>query len=310
MTDQEIRSAARVSMGDALRSTCMIVTLHIHQWSTLRTDRSLRDDIAEANDGYADAFVGKKNLLAGADSAFKAIIAAQAAFRAYVYAHTLPFGTSTGVQQRGPRIVSNDEFMPLMETLMKARATLTENVARAKDTYHAAIEMAKTRLGTAFNPADYPPVEALDSLFKIDLEFAPMPSENGFRGLPDEVLEQLGTHLNSRLDKKADIARTEVATRVKTLVDNFTARFAAVAATHAPDYEGRQAGLRQSMLTNARDLAELIEAYAPLLDGHVDTTEVGAQLYELARLNLDHVQTPRGLADAKSKVQKLADCFA
>jgi hypothetical protein len=306
----EIRTAARASMGDALRDTCMIVTLHIHQWSTLRTDRSLRADIAEANDGYADAFVGKKNLLAGADSAFKAIVAAQAAFRAYVYAHTLPFGTSSGVQQRGPRIVSNDEFIPLMETLGKARATLRDNVTKAKSTYVEAIAMAETRLGKAFNPTDYPTVDALDHLFKIDLEFSPMPSEAGFRGLPDTVLEHLGEHLNARLENKANIARLEVGARVKTLVGAFKARFDAVAATHVDGYDGRQAGLRQSMLTNARDLADLIVAYEPLLEGHVDTTEAVDHLNALATMNLDAVQTPRGLSHATDQLKKLADCFA
>jgi hypothetical protein len=300
-----------IALGEALRDSCMIVTLSIRQWTTLRTDRSLRDDIAEANAGDVAAFVGKKNLLAGADHAFKAIIATQTAFRKYLYNNTLPFGQTLGNQMRGPRIIANARFLEVMGKYAQAKKEMAEDLARAKATYAAAVETAKLRLGHAFKASDYPPAEALSGLFSIELEFMPMPAENGFRGLPQQVIETLEGHMERRLNAKADMARAEVKERVTALVDHFQNRVKAVQASFDEDYDGKQPKVYQSMLDQAEELAGVIDAYAPLLgtDG-LDTARITRELRALAKTTPDTFRTPRGLAAVQTGTKALTDCFA
>lgn len=254
-------TTSKADVQEALRNTCMLVTLSMSAWSPVRVDRELSNDVATARDATARAFTVRKDLFPGADASFKTVNLVQASFRRYHYDITLPFGTNSAIIDRGPRLLANANFMKYTETLVGHRKEMNRALDRAVETFAENVDKARLKLGSAFKARDYPDPNDLRRLFSMDADFIPIPDGKAFRGLPPDTQDELGRLTDMKLAKRASEAVDALSTRVVGYVERLLDRLRKLDETIGQ--EGvRKAGLRESLFKDARDLLDMMTAYA------------------------------------------------
>jgi hypothetical protein len=294
-------------MIDALQSTTMLVTLAISAWTPIRVDRTLADDVAQARGTTGSrAFSVRKNLFAGADAQLKQLNAVQQDFRRYHYAHTLPFGVSISLTDRGPRLLSNTLFLDYCQRLAAARQAMGEALYELTGTYAECVEIARVNLADAYDENDYPDVASLPALFSIEVDFMPVPDGGGFRGLPEATLTKLKSYVERQtLDKTAG-ATASLVERLSTYLKRLTDRIDALDDTI--DVEGaRKATVRKSMFEDAASLASLVEAF-PFADDDRMVAAV-ALLKEVAQHDAEALHDGPTRAAIKRQAESVYDCF-
>jgi hypothetical protein len=275
---------------EALQASTMLVTLTISAWSSIRVDRDLSGDVADARSSEKSAFSVRKNLLHGADRHLKDINAVQAAFRRYHYETTLPFGPTTGPQDRGPRLLATVHFMPYAQRLAKAVTDMKASVDALTADYARSVETARQKLGAAFDPADYPDPAQLPRLFGINADFQPVPNGKAFRGLPDATLDGLASYMDKQLAERADAASKALAERVTAYLKRLTGRLKALDETVGK--EGvRKAAVHASLFEEAGEIAALVKSLGFV--ANQDLTDAVDLLLDVSRMDAETLTEDR-----------------
>lgn len=256
--------------ADALAGTSVVVTVSMMAWHPSRTDRRLREDVAEANAASAGAFSVRKSLLAGADAPFRAISTLQQNLRLWINQQTVPFGVTTTTRTQGPRLLANHLIVPFTEHIELQKQRLSLLVKDACASYGMAVASAELNLGAAFDAADYPDVSTLARMFDIKMEIAPVPSAAAFSrigGMSGSAAlhDSLAARLEDTLAEKAAVARADLEERAQAAIQRINDRLSALKAWN--DAGGETSGERrpaqyESMVTEAAGISDMINAYA------------------------------------------------
>lgn len=300
------------TLHDALRSTAALVIINMSAWTPVRVDRDLSEDVAQARHGASRAFSVRKNLLSGADEAFKAITKLQASLRLWVYHRTVPFGSTVTRADRGPRLIANSQLIPFMQHIGKVKAEMQDLVDKAKEDYVASIATARRNLGAAFKEDDYPDADELDRLFGIDLEILPVPAKGGFAGLSADVSSQLDAVMEERMVAKAEAAHADLKERVTAIVGRIRKRIDDLNAAASAAEGTRQPALYASLFAEAGTVAELIEAFMPVLGGHEALESAADYLRSFAEIDKDDLRHPQVLSRETERLEQIEtalDCF-
>jgi hypothetical protein len=275
------------TFASALRHSTMLVSLSTSTWGIHRTQRGLSDIISAETNGESRAFAVRKNLLAGADKLQRELVATIAAFRAFVYRKTLPFGASGSMVERGPRIVANADFQSIHAELGLTNGKLSALLDEFETVYDDAIDTARANLGTAFDADDYPPFADVRDSFKVDVEFSPLPARGGFGGSLDQAIAtSLDDEIEERQILKSRAAIADLRERTYEFIVRFRDRMTA-ATLYDPTTGERKPRITTSLFDAAKELAESITAFAPLAILDPSLRSIGAQLYFLATFNID-----------------------
>jgi hypothetical protein len=155
---------------------------------------------------------------------------------------TLPWGDN------GDRLLPSRMYMKYTDKMRELRA---EREKLAKDfaaKYPALVVGNAQRLGTLYDPKDYPSSAHIESRFGIDLSFLPVPAADDFRvDVGNEAVAEIKESINKAVAERQDAVAQDCWARIKEVTDRIVERL-----------DEPKAIFRDSLIENAQVVAEII----------------------------------------------------
>lgn len=195
-------------MSTPLQDSAMLVALNISQWTARKYDKVATNEV-DRNHGAKDA--GRYNKLLVDKAALDPMDEIAGAARQHHYSVTLPWGN------QGERLLPATLFMDYVQTMGQFKAEFESRAAKFAAIYPQLVQDARQRLGTLYNPADYP--TEVRSRFSFDTPVSPVASANDFRvNLNSEYVEAIKREITERQDAQRTEAVKHVWKRVREVV--------------------------------------------------------------------------------------------
>lgn len=150
----------------------MLVELTIRQWTARKHDKKVS---REVDQGHGAQNAGRYNKQLIEKGALESVAKQAAAIRTFHYARTLPWGNN------GQRLLPAKFFMEYRTELIKLRDEFNRNVNNFMLLYPQLVAEARTRLGTLYDPTEYPPATDVRLSFGVEFEIFPVPTAGDFR---------------------------------------------------------------------------------------------------------------------------------
>ncbi|KKM93568.1 hypothetical protein LCGC14_1207120 [marine sediment metagenome] len=234
-----------------IRNFATLVTLNTQRWHAKVKDRKGAADAADAAGADKDAFEARKKLLAGCDSELRAVHKEIDNARAEHYRLTMPW-SSIGVndigKRAGGRLMPNTLFLDYTTAMARCKAAMELKLTEFEAKYPSLIAIAKQKLGTAFDPTQYPNPSSIRQHFNLSFDFNPIPVGSDFKGLQQAQVEKLGAALSRKTRVMLENAMQDVWKNLYETVSHAHARLA----TPGAMFHG-------SLIDKLRDQAELMK---------------------------------------------------
>jgi hypothetical protein len=198
----------------------MLVNLHISRWNGYKIDqRASSALIREASAQAGSAIVSKRVV---PKEAFADIVTAYNALKAHRDQHTLPWS------DKGPRIMTRNIFELFMSGYGDLERQFNAAVKEFIEVrYPQARDQASFRLGTLFQPADYPAAEDLRQKFRVDLDIDGITEPDDFRvTLPEKELNALRVNMEESIKRRLGEAMKDVWLRIVDLLEHYIEKMA------------------------------------------------------------------------------------
>jgi hypothetical protein len=239
-----------------IRNFASLVTLNTSRWHAKVKDRQASRDAAHAAGAVDAAFETRKRLLVGADDTLKAIHRTIDEARAAHYEMTLPW-TTTGLndvgKRAGGRLLPNTLFFEYTQVMADKKKAMDAALNTFVPLYPQLVQQARSKLGTRFDPSEYPVASAIRSHFQLAFDFMPIPAGTDFKGLPQQQLNTLAQHLNTNTQRMMENAMQDVWVRLHKVVGHMAERLS------SPDKM-----FHSTLVENIRDVVRLL--------GHLNVT--------------------------------------
>jgi hypothetical protein len=166
-----------------------------------------------------------KNLLSGCDTELKQLRSAYTSARHAHTQMTLPWVSNpTADRQSGPRLLPNLLFDRYLKEMSRIKREATRCLQEFLVKYPDLVVRAQANLAGLAKPEDYPDVAEIEKSFKLSFDFAPIPAATSFQGLPEGMLERLGSQLQKRQEAAVAAAQASMWDRVRTSVSHLIER--------------------------------------------------------------------------------------
>ena len=192
---------SEVNVNETMREVATLVVFSARTWGARVQDTTVVARVAreaEAKTNNVGTF--SKRLLAGADEEFKELTAKINEARRLHYAMTLPY-------TRGQALLPNTQMLDYIKRMNQIKQEILTLRDQFKAVYPQRKQRAMQKLGKLADPTKYPPVDAIDYTFGIDIEFLPIPMAQDFSYLPDGFAEKLGMDLEQKLKDRTEQAK-------------------------------------------------------------------------------------------------------
>lgn len=224
-----------------IQNQAMLANLTIHQWTARKHDRKATREVDQAH-GASEA--GRYNKLLVDKEALQPVQSAAAALRELHYTLTLPWGDN------GDRLLPSTLFENYTSQVRTAREKYMAAVRQFVAEYPGLIQSARKRLGTLYEPGDYPSVSQIEERFGARVGFSPVASAEDFRvDVGAENVAEIRAEITKQAEARLQEAVSACWTRVREVVERYALRMS--------DEKGR---VYDSMVDNARDLVKLLPA--------------------------------------------------
>ena len=268
-----------------LRATMAAVRLAF-TWLGVRKTLS-----AEQKSQAADTFgaegeflsAGKK-LIDTSHPAFKAVTSVRSRIIAFWKGISLPY------PEPGIRLIRQDDIGSFTVQLTTLKAELDEAVAKLDEQYSELRSAARRRLGSLYNPGDYP--KSLTGLFDVSYDFPSVEPPEYLRQLSPQLYEQEAQRVAARFDEAIQLAEQAFTDELAKLVSHLTERLSGVE-------DGKPKVFRDSAIEN---LGEFFERFRHLnVRSSTQLDELVAQAQKVVR-----GVEPQALRDNSSLRQQVA----
>lgn len=177
-----------------LQDKSMLVDLVIRKWTATKHDKTVSSEIEKAHAAH-DAGRYNKRLIDKAHTATIETLAGQ--IRKYHYTRTLPW------TDKGQRLLPSALFMDYRQDITSFKAQYLKARDEFLVLYPQLVTAARNRLGSMYDPQDYPSVDELRKAYDIELEIMPVPDAGDFRvtvdnEVRDEIREQITNAVQAR----------------------------------------------------------------------------------------------------------------
>lgn len=229
-------------MTSPLQDSAMLVALNISQWTARKYDRSVSTEVEKAH-GATDA--GRYNKLLIDKAYLDPMDKVANAARQHHYKVTLAWGDN------GERLLPAALFMEYTDAMRIMKSEFENRSYDFYKEYPDLVNAARKRLGSMYDPNDYPPVAEIRGRFQFATSFSPVPSANDFRvNLNKEYVEHIKADLTDRMNTRSKEALKECYARVRAVVGKVSEQC------------GKEKGkIFDSMIENARELANMLPAF-------------------------------------------------
>jgi len=226
---------------DTLNHSAMLATLTISQWTARKYDKSVSKQV-EAQHQAKDA--GRYNKMLVGKESLESIQKIANATRTYHYKLTLPWGDN------GDRLLPATLFQDYADSMRKYKAEFDARVREFVRDYPQLKEEARTRLGTMYDPFDYPLATDIAGRFELKTEFTPVPTSGDFRvNLNAEYVDYIKRDIESRMEQRLREATKHCWMRVKEVVSHIHERLS-----------DKDKTFRDTLISNAEELIAILPA--------------------------------------------------
>lgn len=179
----------------SLKDRCVLVQMRRNMWQARAFDKSATETL-EANAGVTKVGRYNKTLLKG-NKDLKEV--QQAFYKCYEYYkdHSLPWMSD------GARIIPSAELLDFTAEVTRLKENCMALVSRLHDNWNAAVQEDANRMGSLFNPMDYPDADTMASLWDIRLVVMPISDGGDFR---TEVSDDIKAALDAELQETEALA--------------------------------------------------------------------------------------------------------
>jgi hypothetical protein len=155
-----------------IQEKAMLANLTIRAWTARKLDRKVSAEV-EQQHGAKDA--GNFNKLLIDKNALQPLSQHGGRVRDYHYKMTLPWGDN------GDRLLPSTAFMEYTAAMRTYRSEAEKLADDFAQQYPQMVSDARVKLGSMYDPKDYPPIGDIRERFGIALSFLPVPDANDFR---------------------------------------------------------------------------------------------------------------------------------
>lgn len=227
-------------MNQAIQSRAMLATLSISAWTARKQDKSVSAEVEKAHGAHN---AGKYNKLLVDKTLLKPITKLTAKVREFHYCMTLAWADS------GARILPSKLFMDYTARIREFKTEFDQLVTEMLKQYPTEIQAACNRLGSMYNPGDYPDITDLRDRFNINIEITPVPDGTDFR-------VDIGNDAQNEI--RAAITRS-VAERQAGAVKATYARVHGVVSKIAERLSDDKAVFKDTLISNAIELCQVLD---------------------------------------------------
>lgn len=247
-------------MSKGLQDSAMLAALNISQWSARKHDRNVSNEVDEKH-GAKDG--GRYNKLLVDKAALEPPNQIAGAARQHLYKVTLPWGDN------GERLLPAALFMEFSQEMQQFRLEFEKRVRYFIAEYPVLKSNARARLGSLYDPNDYPGEDEIASKFGFAVAITPVASADDFRvNLNREYVESIKADITQRMQERQTQAVKECWGRIRKVVTNMHERL-----------KDEKAVFRDSLIDNARELIDVLPALN--LTNDPELTNVAAELQTL-----------------------------
>jgi hypothetical protein len=201
-----------------LQDKAMLANLTVRAWSARKRDKEVGHEI-EMKHQARDA--GNFNKVLIDKEALKSIVHLTGLLRTTHYDMTLPWGDN------GDRLLPSKMYFDYTKALRELRDKFTTAVNEFVAQYPAYKQNARKRLGSMYDPEDYPDVSKVSSKFEARVSFLPVPDANDFRvDLDDDEVATIKADIEAQVAKQQQAAVLNLWQRLKDVVVKIAVRLA------------------------------------------------------------------------------------
>lgn len=218
----------------------MLVDLTIKCWDATKHDKEVSAEVEKTHAAH-DAGRFNKRLIDKTHLAELSTLASEA--RNFHYHFTLPWS------DKGQRILPSELFLDYQQGL----AAIKGKFFKARDSFLAKypqlVQDARIRLGTMYNPGDYPEPSRLLSSFDMTTEIMPVPDAFDFRvNVDSETQDAIRAQITEAVAAKQHKAVKDCWARAREILERISVQ--------CGNTKGR---IHDSLMDNAYDLVNLLK---------------------------------------------------
>lgn len=244
-----------------LSERAMLATLHAGSWGGSMADKEVTEEVNASYKAEKDAGRYSKQLIA---RKFLTHVSSKVGLAQRTHKIlTLPW------EDGGTRILSTSGYFGYVEAMRLQRLTIEAAAKGFVADFPTYVAEAQTRLGTMFNPDDYPDAESVRKKFYIDVEIKPVPEAADFRAkLSDASVKAIVKDIEKRSAQRLEQAMNDVFLRVADVTGKMVERLR----SYEPSKEGEKSSgrFRDSLVTNIKELADLLPGLNITADPRLD----------------------------------------
>lgn len=243
----------------ALTERAMVMNLSISRWQGQRLDREASQRVTEQAGANSDAARVNKHLVP--KEALAPVLTAANAVRDHFITNTLPW------RDNGDRLMPRQLYTKFIEQHEKLTAEFNHAVDLFLNIdYPKAKAQAEFRMGSLFNPDDYPSVTELRYRFRVTLDFEPLTTANDFRVQIDQAhVDKVKAAMEDAAMRRVQTAQADVWKRLLERVGRYQERLAGT------NDDGKPAVFRDTLVDNLEELVEMIPGLNILDDPDIET---------------------------------------
>jgi hypothetical protein len=243
-----------------------------------------RSQAAESFGAEGQFLSAGKKLLDSKHPAFRAVNAVKHEVVTYWRGVSLPF------PEPGIRLIRQQDVSAVQVQLTTLKAELGEAVEQLDQQFEALKATARERLGSLFNPTDYP--DSLRRLFDVTWEFPNVEPPSYLQQLSPDLYRQESQRVSARFDEAVQLAEAAFIEEMSRLVSHLTERISG-------SEDGQPRVFRDSAIENIR---EFFQRFREL---NVHSNEQLDQLIEQLQRILSGVE-PQALRDTAQLRRRVA----
>lgn len=225
--------------ANRLRTTMAAVKLAF-TWLGVRKTLAPEQRTTAARAFHADRELlsASKLILDTRNPAYRAVAAVRSEASSYWRTVTLPF------PEAGIRLLPQNSLSLFANTMAGYREKLQEAAQELSAQYDVMKTEAQRRLGTLFNPSDYP--TTLDGMFDLEVSYPTIDPPAYLMALNPEVYQQEQARVRERFESAVELAEQAFATELQKLVSHLAERLTGL-------HDGQPKVFRDSGVENLRE---------------------------------------------------------
>ncbi len=224
----------------SLQTQAMLVTLSVSCWTARVQDKKVSAEVEQAHNA-TDA--GRYNKLLVDKTHMDPLTQFSASVRNYHYKMTLPW------LDNGARLLPSRLFMEYSAEIRKFKAQYERLVDDFVQLYNSRlVQDARQRLGTMYNPDDYPDGHELRSKFAITVDIVPVPDGQDFRvDIGSDERARVSREISESVARRQAEAENAAWSRARQVVSTIQTRL-----------QSDKPVIRDSLVENASELVRLL----------------------------------------------------